>query len=429
MQIPKQVRDDERESVRVTQESRFRMTLEMSMEVKIEKKEKGKVKLIITLTPKEMAVHFKTAFDKVAPTIKLPGFREGKAPRKLIESSAGVARILSDGLDIAVSDSYFKATREEKFIPIVQPNIVINKYPHYGHTEKEVGEIFEYEAEFEILPPVTLKDYSKIKIDKKTAEKAKKEDVDKVLSHILKQNAEMKDLDRPAKNGDRIEINFEGFVKHVRIDQMCSKNHPLILGEKTLIPGFEEELVGLKTGDKKDFKIKFPKDYHGKEYAGKEAQFKVEVLSLKEVILPKEDDELAKKFGHDTMKELKDAIEKNLNMELEENAKRELENNIIGAMLPLLSVEIPDSLISREIERMISDFSSQITGRGLNFDKYLEGIKKTREDLLKEMKPQAERNIKVGLMLGKIVEEQKLDQNDPEAGKKAMEFLVSKLTK
>lgn len=399
------------------------------MEVKSENLKKGKVKLIIKLTPKEMSVHFKQAFDRIAPTIKLPGFRGGKAPRKLIEGSAGVARILSDGLDLAVSDSYFKATKEEKLIPINQPNIVINKYPHYGHTEEEVGEEFEFEAEFEVLPPVTLADYSKIKVDKIQTKTASKEDVEKVLSHVLKQNAEFKDSTVGAKNGDRIEINFEGFLKHVKIDQMCSKNHPLILGENTLIPGFEEELVGLKTGEKKDFQIKFPKDYHGKEFAGKDAEFKVEVISVKEIILPKEDDELAKKFGHDSVKNLKDAIEKNLNLELEENAKRELENNIIEAMLPLLSVEIPDSLISREIERMISDFAKQITDRGLNFDKYLEGIKKTREDLLKEMRPQAEKNIKVGLLLGKIVEENKWDQNDPEVGKKAMAFLASKLAK
>lgn len=399
------------------------------MQVKVEDLKKGKIKLTINLTPKEMAVHFKQAFDRVAPTVKLDGFRGGKAPRKLVESAAGVTRILSDGLDLAVSDSYFKATSEQKLIPINQPNIVINKYPHYGHTEKEVGEEFEYEAEFEVLPPVTLKDYSNIKVEKKKPESAKKEDVDKVLSHVLKQNAEFKDADRPAKNGDRIEINFEGFLKHVKMDQMCSKNHPLILGENTLIPGFEDELIGMKLGEKKEFKIKFPKDYHSKEFAGKDAEFKVEVVSLKEIILPKEDEELAKKFGHDSMKDLKDAIEKNLNMELEEKTKREFENSIIDSMLPLLNVEIPDSLVSREIERMISDFANQITERGLNFDKYLEGIKKTREDLLKEMRPQAEKNIKVGLLLGKIVEENKWDQNDPEIGKKAMEFLAKKLTK
>lgn len=214
------------------------------MEVKIDKQKQGKVKLTITLTPKEMAGHFKQAFDRIAPTVKLNGFRGGKAPRKLVESTAGVARILSDGLDLAVSDSYFKATREEKLIPINQPNIVINKYPHYGHTVEEVVEEFEYEAEFEVLPPVTLKDYSKINITKIKAESAKKEDVDRVLSHVLKQNAEFKDVTQPAKEGDRIEINFDGFIKHVKMDQMCSKNHPLILGENTLIPGFEKELVG-----------------------------------------------------------------------------------------------------------------------------------------------------------------------------------------
>ncbi len=399
------------------------------MEVKKEDLKKGKIKLIINLKPSEMQRYFKEAFNKIAPTIKLDGFRPGKAPRRLIESSAGITRILSDGLDLAISDSYFKAVSDNKLIPIGQPNIVINKYPHYGQTEEEIKDEFEYEAELSTLPPVTLADYSKIKIEKPKLDKAKKEDVEKVLLQIKRQNATLKDVDRPAKKGDRVEVTYDGFIKKVKIDKMCSKNHPIILGENTLIPGFEDELAGMKAGEEKEFNIKFPKDYHSKEFAGKEAEFRVKMESVKEIILPEENDDLAKKFGHDKIGQLKDAIEKNLNMEMEQASTRELENKIIEALLPLLKAEIPDILIEREVERMITDFASQITGNGLDFEKYLSGIKKTREELTAEMRPRAEKNVRIGLLLGKIVEENKWDQSDPQVGAKAMDYLVKKLTK
>lgn len=399
------------------------------MDIKKEDLKKGKLKLTITLSAKEMEKYFRNAFEKIAPTVKIDGFRPGKAPRKIVESAAGIARILSDGLDLAVSDSYINALKSEKLIPITQPKIVINKYPHYGQTEEEIKDSFEFEVEIDTLPPVTLGDYSKLKIEKKREEKAKKEDVDKVLEHFKKQNATFSEKNSAAEKGDHVDISYEGFVKHVRIDQMCSKNHPIVLGENTLIPGFEDHLVGMKKGDKKTFKIKFPKDYHAKEFAGKEAEFKVELNATRDMQLPDLDDKFAEKFGHKNMGELKEAIEKNLNLEMEQAQRRDLEMKVIDKILPLLKAEIPDSLIDREVERMIGDFSAQITSRGLNFDKYLEGMKKSKEDIMREMKPQAEKNVKTGLLLGKVVEEKKWDQNDPNVGKKAIEYLVKELTK
>lgn len=399
------------------------------MNVKVLDLKKGKLKLTITLSPKEMVVYFVKSYEKIAPTIKIDGFRAGKAPRKVIEGAAGIARILSEGLDMAVSESYFSALKEKKIIPITQPKIVINKYPDYGQTESEIKGEFEFEAEIDALPEVKLDDYSKIKVDKKEVEKAKKEDVDKVLEHFRKQNSKLNAVERPARKGDHLEISYDGSIKHVKIDQMCSKNHPLILGENSLIPGFEDELVGMKKGDKKEFKINFPIDYHAKEFASKEATFSVEVIEVREIELPDLDEGFAQKFGHDTMDALKTAIEENLNLELKENNKRELESRIMDKVLPLLQVDIPEILIDHEVDRMISDFAGQINSRGVNFDRYLEGMKKSKEDLDKEMRPQAEKNVKIGLLLGKIVEENRWDQNDPGIGKKAMEYLVEKIAK
>lgn len=399
------------------------------MEAKTENLNGGKVKLLITVSPKEMAVYFNKSFEKIAPTIRLDGFRPGKAPRKLIESTAGISRLLSEGLDMAVQYSYAEAVRNNKLIPLTSPSIVINKYPNYGHEESEVKDIFEYEVELEVLPEVKLEDYSKEKVSKGTPKKPKKEDVDKVVDHFRKQGSTFKDVETPAKKGNRVEIDFEGFLKKVRIDSMCSKHFPLILGESTLIPGFEDHIIGMKKDEEKEFKIAFPKDYHSKEFAGKEAEFKVKVLDIKEIILPELDNKFAEKFGHKDMVELKKAIEENLQKEMDEEYKRDLEGKVLDKILPYLKTEIPESLISRETERMIGDFGSQVVSQGVNFDKYLESMKKTKDDLKKDMTSQAEKNVKVGLILGKIIEEKKWDQHSEGAGKKALDYLVEQIAK
>lgn len=400
------------------------------MEAKVENLGGSKVKLVIMVSAKEMAGYFNQSYQKIAPTIKLDGFRSGKAPRKLVESAAGIARILSEGLDLAVSENYFKALKENNISPLSAPKIVINKYPNYGSTAEEVKDDFEFEAEVETMPEAKLGDWKKIKkITKEEPKKATKEDVEKVLLHFQKQSAPLLEVDRPAEKGDHVDLNYEGSVKHVKIDQMCSKNHPLILGENTLIPGFEDNIVGMKKGEKKEFEIKFPADYHAKEFAGKDAIFKVELNNLRQVKLPALDTAFAEKFGHKNIEDLKKAIGENLNKELGEDAQHKLEETIVNAMLPLLKVEVPEILIEREIERMLGQFSAQLAGQGLNFERYLESIKKTREDIQKEMHPQAEKNVKVGIMLGKIIEEQKWDQGDPEAGKKAINYLISELVK
>lgn len=399
------------------------------MDVRLENLNKGRVKLIIELKPDEMVGFFNKTFKKVSQSVKIDGFRPGKAPRKLIESSIGISRLLSEGLDRAISDSYTKAVRDNKLIPVSSPKVVINKYPNYGQSVDEVKEIFEFEIELEVLPDVRLEDYSKVKVKKTEPKTAAKKDVEKVLLHFQKQNSSFADLSRPAEKGDRVEVSFEGYLKGVRIDQMSSKNHPLVLGEGSLIPGFEENLIGLKKGDKKEFKLTFPKDYHAKEYADEEALFKAEIIDVKEVQLPKLDDNFAEKFGHKDVEALKTAIEKNLNDELREESERNQETQVLDAVLPYLKVELPDSLIDREAERMIADFNQQLIKQGLNFDFYLKSTKKDRETLKKEMLPQAEKNVKVGLLLGKIIDENKWDPQEDNVGKRAIKLLAEKIVK
>jgi trigger factor len=287
----------------------------------------------------------------------------------------------------------------------------------------------EFEVEIVTYPEVKVGDYSKVKVELPKKETVQEEDVKKILENLRKQKATFKEVNREAKKGDWVEISFEGSLKGVRMDAMTSKNHPLVLGENTLIPGFEDQIVGMKKGEKKTFKIKFPKDYHAKEYAGKEAEFKVELLNLKEVNLPEIDDTFAADFGMKNVDELKKAIENNLQEELHKKYENELEGKVLDKVLPLVKADIPEEMIDKEIERMLTGYQDQLKNMGMEFEAYLNSIKKSVDDIKKDMRPTAEKNIKIGLLLGKIIEEKKWDVNDPEAGKKAIKHLIDTLTK
>jgi len=399
------------------------------MKVKKEDFKKGKVKLLIELGPEKLLEYFKKQYEKLAPEVKISGFRPGKAPRKLIEEAIGQGRLLSESLDIAIQDSYVEAIKKEKLVPVCAPKIAISSYPTWGLEESEIKDSLEYEAEFEVMPKVDLGDYSKIKINKREIKKVEDEDIEKVLTHLRRQKATFADIKRSAKKGDRIEISYEGSIKGVKKDAMTAKNHPLVLGDETLIPGFEDQIVGMKKGEKKKFDITFPADYRAKDFAGKKADFEVELIDIKEMNLPELDEKFAESFGHNKITELKEAIKKSLHTELEQKINSEIENELIEKMLPLLKVEVPEILIDQEVDRTITGMGEQIKSRGLSFDKYLESIKKTNEDFRKEIRPTAERNVCIGFLLGKIIEEQKIDHTNPQAGRIAIDYLKNKLIK
>ena len=213
------------------------------------------------------------------------------------------------------------------------------------------------------------------------------------------------------------------------MDKMSSKNHPLILGEGSLIPGFEEEIVGMKKGETNEFKIKFPKDYHDTEIAGKEATFKISLNDAKEVVLPALDAEFAKGFGHGKMDELKKEIRKSLESEIEKEYQQKLESAIMDKMVQYLEAEVPEALTDAELDRMIEGYRAQVEGYGVKFDKYLESMNKSESELRKDMREQAVKNVKIGLLLGKLIEEQKLDPHDKESGRKALDHLIKVLVK
>jgi trigger factor len=393
------------------------------MEIKKESKSKSQIKLNIRVSSSEMRSFFARVYNKLAPQITVKGFRPGMAPKSMTIAAIGESRLQSEILDLALKETFSEALKKEQLIPIAPPKINIKMMKDLTADTAEL----EYDVEIELMPEMKLGDYKKIKIQKaKNKIDVTNDEIEQVLSHLARSRAQFKDIDRPVREGDRIEINFEGFDKGVKLEQFTSQNYPVILGSKVLIPEFEKRLIGLKKGDKKEFKVDI---LMPGEKSKKLIDFKVEVLQTQEVIKPEINDEFAKLFGKKDLKELKKAIENDIVKQKEIETKRNLENQVIESLLKIIKVEISDTLIDQEIERQIHDITHRLEPMNMTFDKYLESIKKTEEEFKKDLRPQAEKTIKVGLALGEIAKHEKIDPQDKEAGKKALEKLILYVTK
>ncbi len=388
------------------------------MKTDIKKLPQSKIKLTIELDKAEMVKYFDKAFEELAPMVKVKGFRPGKAPRNIIENQLGTGRIKAEAIDKAMTDSYVKGLKEYDMVSVAAPKISIKS--------DEDGLV--YEAEVDVWPEATIGDYKKLKVAKPKEEAVKSEEIDQIFDYLKRQKAQMNDVERAAKMGDWVTIDFEGKVGGVIQENMISQSHPVILGSKTLIPGFEEEVVGMNKDEEKTFEIKFPKDYHEKTIAGKKAEFKVKVHLVKEVIAPEVDEKFAKEFGHDSVEALRQGIEDSLKGEKETKRHQDLENAVLDKLLTVVKTELPDSLVEQELDRIFHNMEHEAKNYGLTLDQYLLSMKKTAQELRVEWRGQAERNVKIGLALAEVAKKEEIDAKDEKVTQKVMEKLVEEMT-
>ncbi len=398
------------------------------MEIKKENLGKSKIKITIKIPSAMMRGFFSRIYNKLAPTVEVKGFRKGMAPRALVISAIGENRLNSEIIDLALKETYSEALKKENILPIASPKVNIKMMKELTADTAEL----EYEAEIDTMPEIKLGDYKKIKIETKKLPEIKVTDdeVEKVISHLRGQAATFNDIERPLKTGDRAEIDFEGFERGVKLENLSSKNYPVILGSKVLIPEFEKELIGLKKGDKKEFKIEIKnpvakeKSAQGQSaFDKKKVDFKVEVLQTQEVILPELNDEFVKKFQKKTVKELKEAIKNDIYSQKGKQEHGKIENQILEELLKITEVEVPDSIVEQEAERQINDIRSKVAMQGLTFENYLKNIKRTQEEFKNDLRPQAEKTVKIGLALGEVVKKEGLDPKDKDAAKLALNKL------
>jgi len=347
--------------------------------------------------------YLKEATKEASKDLKVEGFRPGKAPQEVVEKNVGKEVLLNSAAEKAIQKDYPELLKKEEVNAIGSPQIEIESL--------EEGKDLVYRAITTIMPEVKLESWKEdIKeINKEPAAdniEIADEDVDKELEKLANSRVKVTTVKREAKAGDAVQVDFEVSRDGVMIEGASAKDHNLILGSNVFIPGFEDAVTGMKEGEEKEFELKFPEEYHEKSLAGNNAQFKVKMKLVQERELPKIDDEFAKSLGEfEKLEALKENIKNGLVKEKEMKAKEEKRAKLIDKLVEKTEVEIPELLIKEELHKMTHELEAQVQQMGMQLDQYLEQMKKTREDLEKDWKPQAEKRIKAALALEKLVKD------------------------
>lgn len=355
------------------------------------------VSVTVSLEPSEVGKYFEAAVSQLATQHTFKGFREGKAPRGVVEQKLGVEAVRHQALELALSDGYYQAVTEHKLRPIGRPETDL--------AETKLDELettgLKFTATVPVVPEVTIGDYQKVKV-KPTPPEFKESDVDETLEQLRRSRANFVTVKRAARAGDRVEIDFVGTLNKKEFEGGKSERHPLIIGEDNFIPGFSDQLVGMSDGQVKEFEIPFPKDYHQPTLAGKQVTFTVTMHEIQERQLPELNEEFAKGFGANSLDDLKQRLSENLRQEREQDAKHRTEGEVVQAVVDTATVELPEALVDEEYERMIAELRANTERQGIPFDKYLEQLGKSVEDLKTEQRPEAERRVKTSLVLNEL---------------------------
>ncbi len=386
------------------------------MSVKVEKTEnKNELKLEFTVEAKKFDEAMKTVFTKNAKYFNIPGFRKGKAPMAIVEKFYGTEIFYEDAFNEVVPSVYDEAIKAEKLEVVSKPSIDV--------VQIGKGKDLVFTAVVQTKPEVKLGKYKGITLEK-TTYKVTDEAVDNEINRMAERNARMVSVtDRAAKKGDVTVIDFEGSVDGVKFEGGTAENHELELGSGSFIPGFEDQVIGMKIDEVKDVKVKFPEEYFSKELAGKDAVFKVTVHEIKNKELPKIDDEFAKDVSEfDTLAELKADTKKKLQDEQDNKAKSELEENAVKAVSDDSEVEIPSGMIELEIEGMAEDMNRRLSYQGVTFEQYLQMIGKTMEDFKNDNQEAAKTSSKMKLVLEAVYNDAKLNVEDKEVTDKLEEL-------
>ena len=347
------------------------------------------------------------AYQKAKGRISLPGFRKGKAPRKMIEQMYGKGIFLEDAANALIPEHYSKAVEECELEIVSQPEIAV--------TQAEPGKTFIFTAEVAVKPEVTLGEYTGVEVPKSETE-VTDEDVEAELKKEQEKNSRTVTVeDRGAENGDITTIDFEGFVDGEAFEGGKGTDYPLTLGSGSFIPGFEDQLVGSKAGDHVEVKVTFPEEYQAKELAGKEAVFQCDVKKVEAKELPELDDDFAQDASEfDTLAEYKEDIKKNLTEKKEKEARAAKENAAVDKAIENAEMEIPDAMVATQTRQMLDDFARRMQSQGLTMEQYFQFTGMTAEKMQEEMKPQALKRIQTRLVLEKIAEVENIQPTQEE---------------
>ena len=377
------------------------------MSLQVEKLEKNMAKLTIEVSAEDLDKAMEKAYQKQKSRISLPGFRKGKAPRKMIESMYGKGVFMEDAVNSLVPQEYTKALGECDLEIVSQPEINV--------TQMEPGKALIFTADVAVKPEVTLGDYKGGEVPKSEIA-VTDEEVDAEVKKEQDKNARTVAVeDRAAANGDITTIDFEGFVDGVAFDGGKGTDYALTLGSGTFIPGFEDQLVGANTGDHVEVKVTFPEEYQAKELAGKEAVFQCDVKKIETKEVPELDDEFAKDVSEfDTLAEYKEDVKKKLTEKKEKEARTAKENAAVDKAIENAQMDIPELMTKTECRQMMDDFSRRMQQQGLSMEQYFQFTGQSMDKMMDDMKPQALKRIQTRLVLEKVAEAENIQPSEEE---------------
>ena len=377
------------------------------MSLQVEKMEKNMAKLTIEVSAEELDKAMQNAYLKARGKISIPGFRKGKAPRKMIEQMYGKGIFLEDAANALIPEHYSKALEECDLEIVSQPEIDV--------TQAEPGKAFIFTAEVAVKPEVTLGEYKGVEVPKSETE-VTDEDIDAEIKKEQEKNSRTVTVeDRGAENGDITTIDFEGFVDEVAFEGGKGTDYPLTLGSGSFIPGFEDQLVGAKAGDHVEVNVTFPEEYQAAELAGKAAVFQCDVKKVETKELPELDDDFAQDVSEfDTLAEYREDVKKNLTEKKEKEARAAKENAAVDKAIENAEMEIPDAMLNTQVRQMMNDFASRMQSQGLTMEQYFQFTGMTAEKMQEEMKPQALKRIQTRLVLEKIAETENIEVSEDE---------------
>lgn len=376
------------------------------MNVQVKKLPQSAVELTIEVTVEELKPYEQRAVSRLASKLEVPGFRPGKVPVSMARKHLDPIHILEETVNTAIPEVYAKAVTEHKLEVIGTPKVEVLKFAPNNP--------LSFKATAAVLPEFTLPDYKAIRVEKKQ-EKVSDDQVERLIRMLQRERAKEQAVDRPAKKGDAVEIDFNITQKKVPLEHGQGTNHPLIIGDGSFVPGVEDQLIGLKAGQEKDFSFTFPKDYGKKSFAGQAAEAHIKMRTVRERILPELNDEFAAGLGtFKTMKELRDKLRENLQLEADYKENDRFESEVLSQLAEKTKLEIPDVLLQGELDKMARELESSLTRQGANFQDYLTSINKSLDDLKKGWVEQAKKRVTIGLLIRAISKEEEIKADQKE---------------
>lgn len=381
----------------------------------MEKLEGSKVKLTIEVSAEQFEAATQKAYQKAGKRFNVPGFRKGKAPRKVIENMYGPLAFFDDAFDIVYPEAYQAAIAEQGVEPVDRPDVSIETLP-----DGENPLVFSLVVA--VKPEVELGAYKGIEVEKR-AYNVTDDEVDAAIAQLQEGVARMVDVDRPVENGDTVNLDYSGSVDGVKFDGGTAQGQTLTIGSGQFIPGFEEQMVGMAVGEEKDIEVTFPEEYHAEQLAGKKAVFAVKVNGIQVKELPALDDEFAKDVSeYDTLEALREAKRKELLEQAEKNAKIEKENDVVRKAVENATVEIPDAMVERQIDSFLQDLGYRLQMQGISMEDYLKYTNSEISALRDQYRADAALRVKSQLVLEAIGKAEAIEAAPEEISDKVAEY-------